>query len=128
MRARQALLLWGPVAAYAAFIFWLSSAPRKIPGIEIFPWLDKPVHAVEYGPLGWFLSRAFRRSLPTPSWGAIQGFAFLGAIAVGSADEFLQRFVDERISSLWDLAADSAGSALGQRFYRLFRSRVPNTP
>ena len=112
------------MAAYVAFIFWLSSAPRPIPGIQRFPWLDKLCHTVEYAPLGSLLSRAFRRSFSFARWGLVQTLAFVAAVAVGSADEFYQRFIPPRFSSIWDTLWDGVGASLGQWFYQ---RRSPRT-
>ncbi|MBI3615413.1 MAG: VanZ family protein [Candidatus Omnitrophica bacterium] len=122
---RKWLFLWAPVAAYIAFIFWLSSAPRPIPGIRQFPWLDKPLHTLEYAPLGALLSRALRHSLPSKGWRIVQALALIGAVFVGSADEFYQRFVPLRFSSIWDTVADCAGALFGQAFYQRRSQRTP---
>ena len=116
---KEKLNLWGPVLLYTGFIFWLSSAPRYIPGVERWPWLDKVCHTVEYAPLGSLLSRAFHRTLRQGTWKRIQCLSFIVALAVGSADEFYQRFVDTRVSSIWDTLWDCVGAAIGQRLYRV---------
>lgn len=120
---RQLLGVWVPVLLYVAFILWLSSAPRPIPGIRYFPWMDKVVHVVEYGPLGGLLARAWRRSSPSWPWRWVQGFGFLGAALVGFIDERLQASVPGRISSPWDLVMDLLGAGLGQQWYQRRHTR-----
>ena len=58
-RSARAIALWAPVLAYTGLIFWLSSAPRPIPGALRFPWIDKPIHMTEYALLGILSIRAF---------------------------------------------------------------------
>lgn len=125
MRSRRVLSLWLPVAAYVGFIFWLSSAPRPLPGIRLFPWLDKGYHLVEYTPLGALLTRAIRWTFLRMRWPAMGALALALAAVVGASDEFYQSFVDERVSSPWDALWDAGGAALG---YALYRSRVAKTP
>ena len=116
--------LWGPVAVYVAFIFWLSSAPRQIPGIQRFPWLDKPCHFLEYAPLGSLLVRAISRSWVGLGGKRVHAWATVGAILVGSLDEIYQKFIPLRISSPWDALTDVIGAAAGQYLYRK-RAKTP---
>jgi VanZ family protein len=112
------LWLWAPVAAYTAFIFWLSSAARPAPPLFTWPGGDKLLHMMEYAPLGSLLLRAFKRSLPRKKasvFPVIAGFLF--ARGVAAADEFYQGFISQRFSSAWDAAADGTGAALGQWVY-----------
>ncbi|MCM8795061.1 MAG: VanZ family protein [Candidatus Omnitrophica bacterium] len=116
---------WGPVFLYAGFIFWLSSASRPIPGIQIFPWLDKPLHMIEYLPLGFFILRALAGSIGGVSLSRLHWLAILGALAVAVSDEVYQRFTPMRFSSPIDVGADVVGAAAGQvicwfngRFYQ----------
>lgn len=104
---------------YVGFIFWISSRPRPVPGIELFPWIDKPYHLLEYTPLGSLWVRAIKRTFPWSPWRWIHPLSFLGCLAVGSLDEFYQSFIPEKDPSRWDVVWDVVGSALGQRFYQL---------
>ena len=124
MKIRQRLSLWFPVAAYIAFIFWLSSAPRPIPRFLQWPHSDKLVHLSEYAPLGSLLLRAFSRSFASPRrrwWPAV----FLAGLVVGVLDEFYQSFVPTRNSSLWDVSADVIGVTIGQILYNWKSARTP---
>lgn len=124
MTRKRLLSLWLPVALYTAFIFWLSSAYRPIPGIEIFPQMDKACHVAEYLPLGILLLRAVRNSLPL-RWPAALAGAFLAALMIGAADEFYQLFVPMKEMSGLDLSADAGGAALGQWIYGWRTARTP---
>lgn len=111
----ERLRYWGPVCAYAALIFYLSSLPHPEERLPSFVGLfsDKVLHAVEYAVLGGLVYRAFR-------WGtngALQAWA--GALALlatslyGLSDELHQAFVPNRDASGWDWLADSVGAMLG---------------
>ena len=123
---RKWLWFWVPVILYIGFIFWLSSAPRSIPGIKQFPWLDKVFHFAEYAPLGTLLIRAFRRSFTQMPRGQAQLFSFLQALWIGILDEWLQRRIPLRVSSPWDTFWDCVGAVAGQQLYR--RRKLANTP
>ncbi len=114
------VFLWGPVALYIGFILWLSSAPRPIPGIQRFPWLDKPCHFFEYAPLGSLLVRAISRTWTGLKANRLHAWAALAALLVGTVDEIYQGFIPLRISSPWDTLADLVGAVAGQFLYRKF--------
>ena len=94
---------WGPVVAYMAAIFVMSS----IPGTQVpMPGLwrhDKVMHALAFAGLAVLVFRATRHA-PV----AI-GFA----TAYGALDELHQRYTPHRSSDPADLAADFAGACLG---------------
>jgi VanZ family protein len=96
--------LWGPVVAWAAVIFGLSSIPSLSTGLggwdEV---LRKGAHMAEYAVLGALLLRAIGRELP----------AFAVGIAYAATDEVHQHFVRGRHSSPFDVAFDACGLALG---------------
>ena len=117
MSFKQKLWLWGPVAFYAAFIFWLSSAPRPIPGIQYFPWIDKVFHLLEYAPLGILLVRAVSQSHRKKISRKMYLGVFIAAVIIGGLDEFYQRFTPMRVSSLSDAFADAVGAFIGQFLY-----------
>lgn len=79
----------------------------------------------EFAPFGMFLLRAFRGSRPSAAWRTLYLAAFLGSVMVGSIDEFIQRFVTTRMSSVWDVAADVTGASLGQWIYRACLPKGP---
>lgn len=103
------LSLWGPVIAYMAIIFALSSRtvlPSPL-GLN-----DKVIHFGFYGGLAVLALRA-------TAGGQLAGLslrAMLAAWAIaafyGATDEFHQSFVPGRSADVWDLAADAAGAAL----------------
>jgi VanZ family protein len=98
------LKLWGPVIAWAAVIFGLSSIPSLSSGLGVWDEvLRKGAHITEYAVLGALLFRALGRELPS----------LLIGIAYAATDELHQHFVRGRHSSPFDVAFDACGLALG---------------
>lgn len=107
--------------AYMAIIFALSHQSRPPVPEVLLRLSDKVLHAAEYLPLGLLLLGALGRKSAAAAflaWGA--------ATLFGATDEFHQSFVPGRDASVWDLAADAAGAALGicaLTAWRRWRSR-----
>jgi VanZ family protein len=116
------VMLWAPVVAYMALIFWISSIAHPItlpegPG-------DKGAHALLYAGLGVLVVRAlaggWRR--PLTLMGALA--AVLICTAYGITDEFHQRFVPPREADVLDVAADAAGAIAAVMLMRLVARRA----
>ena len=110
MRARGRLFLWGPVVAYLAFIFALSSVahPPRLPS-----GFDKELHAVLYAGLGLLLARALSGGLAhNVTLGVVVSTTVL-AMLYGISDEIHQIFVPPRQVEVLDVVADTIGGALG---------------
>lgn len=108
------LRLWGPVCAYAALIFYMSSQSHpedQVPFVAHFS--DKVLHAVEYAVLGALCYRALHAS-HREGW---RRQAMLSAIVLtslyGISDEVHQAFVPFRDSNWLDWVADTIGGAIG---------------
>lgn len=114
------LRLWGPVVAWAAAIFAVSSMTFGGGGPGIPDWLS---HAGVYAVLGVLLSRALVGGFPRPLSLAGALLVFLIGTLYGVSDEFHQRFVPTRHSSAADVAKDAVGTALGALAYRLAAAR-----
>lgn len=101
------LSVWLPVAIYVALIFTLSSIPNLSPPGHV-PNSDKVAHFLEYGTLGWLLSRAWHRT-----WGRRAVAVVIGVVCVGgltaAADELYQGTVAGRQQSLADWLTDLTG-------------------
>ena len=100
--------LWGPVVAYMAAIFYVSSlhqAPLP-PGLP-----DKPAHAFGYTGLGFLIGRALAGGIP-PRIG-LRGVCvgLVLAVAYAFSDEYHQSFVSGREADIADVYADAVGSA-----------------
>jgi hypothetical protein len=103
---------WGPVLAWAALIFTLSSIPGL--GTGLGGWdvvLRKLAHAAEYAVLGLLLVRAIGNA-----WLAVA----LG-IAYAASDELHQHLVPGREGAVLDVLIDSVGVLAGVLAWRRVR-------
>ena len=102
--------LWGPVVAYMAVIFALSSMTRlaELPG----GMTDKWAHFLEYAGLAALTVRA----LAGGRWAEVRGPAVVGtlliAVTYAFSDEVHQLLVPGRHFDLWDVAADATGACV----------------
>lgn len=135
--SRLARWLWalGPVILYAGAIVFVSSQSKlPEPGLlaalmklfaksPLSAWIgfDKIEHFLEYSLLGFLVARALQivgaakgRALRLVLLTAVLGAAF------GATDELHQYFVPNRDSSIFDLFADTLGSATGATAWVLF--------
>lgn len=109
------LRYWGPVCAYAALIFFLSSQSHPEDNLPafLFDFSDKVVHGIEYAVLGMLCYRALRGG-SVVSWRQhVIPMAILLASLYGASDEIHQSFVPFRDSSWLDWVADTIGAAIG---------------
>ena len=98
---------WGPVLAYFILIFIVSSRP-----VHVGAGVDKLLHLVEYGVMGFFTARAVLLTWDLPRiWGLVLGAAL--AATLGALDEIHQYYVPGRHASVYDGMADLAGALLG---------------
>ncbi|MEN8148227.1 MAG: VanZ family protein [Planctomycetota bacterium] len=104
------------VVAYAALIFGGSSreAPEAITDLEIPDFL---LHMVEYGGLGFLLSRWLRLWTGRTDLRTLVLIPAVLGTLYGITDEIHQGFVPERDGSPMDVAADALGAALGAAAY-----------
>ena len=101
---QAAVWRWGPVVAWAALIFVLSSIPDL--GTGLGGWdlaLRKLAHTTEFAILGALLVRALDR----PGWAVALGVAY------AVSDELHQSFVPGREGSPVDVAFDLVGVVIG---------------
>lgn len=96
---------------WAAIIFFLSSQP----GTDIpppFPHMDKVLHALAFGVLGFLVLGGMR---PGPRGHSRTQLVFAIAIAgvYGLLDEVHQRYVPGRMPDVLDALADLVGAVLG---------------
>ncbi len=112
----QRVRLWGPVVAYMALIFILSSQPA-LPGSSLTP--DWTQHGLAFGGLALIALRATSGG----RWSGVTARAVLAAwlitAAYGVADEWHQSFVPSRMADPRDVVADATGAAvaLGGAFW-----------
>jgi hypothetical protein len=107
---RERLAAWGPAAAWASFLFFLSSRPSL--GVDLSGGLDKVAHFSAYLVLGFFLAHAAKR----------RDHPLLLAVALGmlygALDEFHQSFVPGRTPAFADWIADVLGTVAGVLLFR----------
>ncbi len=113
---------WLPVVLYALLILYLSSLPIKIRQIP-FRNYDKVFHMMEYGLFALLWYRAIRVTGVRVSFMGPGVLTFLVCALFGVLDEIYQIFTPYRISDLYDVAADSAGSLFGV-IAAVFRDRM----
>lgn len=112
------LLAWGPVVAWMAVIFALSSRAR-VPGVD---WLaDLLTHGVGYLVLCFLVTRALSLGWRL-DWSGVP-LAVTLATLYGVSDEFHQAFVPGRRSDPWDVGKDALGAVLGALAYRWIAGR-----
>jgi VanZ family protein len=139
-----ALARWGPVAAWAALIFFAStswfSGPHTeqvirpflvwlFPGAsahridEIHAAIRKLAHFTEYAIFGWLIARALRDARGWQLHHALMAVVLAGTYAV--SDELHQVFVPGRTAAVGDVLIDTLGAATAQVLiaFRSFRRR-----
>jgi VanZ family protein len=108
-RPHYGFVLWAPVVAFMAIIFYVSSlhqAPLP-PGMS-----DKAGHSLGYIGLGLLMTRAVAGGFPRRVTWRQAVIAIALTTAYGATDEFHQRFVAGRSAELADLYADAAGACI----------------
>lgn len=103
------IALWTPVLAYMAFIFALSSISQTP---EMPSGTDKLAHTLLYAGLGALLARALAGGAGRVTIGTVVASVCIGAL-YGISDEFHQYLNPPRHVELFDVVADTIGSALG---------------
>ncbi len=104
---------WFPVAAYMAFIFFLSSSPQF--PFEAPAWMfyaDKLAHFILYGVLGFLFLRALTRGNYSTLTLSVLGLSVLLTSLYGITDEYHQSFVPGRNPDVQDWMADTLGAML----------------
>lgn len=107
------LAAWGPAAAWAAFLFFMSS--RSTLPVGLGSGLDKVAHFGAYFVLGFLLAHATTRLQRAPQVAIMLGLVY------GFLDEFHQSFVPGRDASVGDWVADALGTVLGVLLFLFVR-------
>jgi VanZ family protein len=98
---------------YITLIFSLSSIPKPPIPAKI-PHIDKVLHIFEYFFYGLILGRGIRNSFKfAASAPACLVAVVLGAMT-GAGDEYFQRSIPGRVSSVYDFTADVVGLVIAQ--------------
>ena len=121
---RHAFFYGGPVLAYAALIFFLSSLSSFPEAVPSFFGFDKIAHFMEY----YFLGCLLCRWLSSTDRYRKRRCALLMTILIGTGyalgDEWHQSFVPGRDASLWDALFDAAGVGTGAATYPLILQSI----
>ncbi|HSA58097.1 MAG TPA: VanZ family protein [bacterium] len=112
---------WLAVAAYAGFLFYLSSLHHV--SLPRFPFSDKFVHAFFYAGFGSVFVWAFDPLARGWAPARVLLTAGLAAFLYGVTDEFHQRFVRGRSPEAADLIFDALGGLLGGGLYLALRRK-----
>jgi VanZ family protein len=111
---------WGPAAAWAAVLFFVSS--RNTLPVDLSSGLDKVAHFGAYLVMGFLASFAVAY-LRLPVWIAVAaGWAY------GIVDELHQSFVPGRYPSVADWIADASGTIAGIVAYLLISRALAAVP
>ena len=106
----RAVVLWGPVVAWMALLFKLSSGP--IPDeVSVIP--DWITHGGGYLVLAVLACRALAGGILRPVTARVAFLAVVLSVAYGVTDEFLQSVVPGRQPDPWDILKDLGGAAVG---------------
>jgi VanZ family protein len=111
-------LLWLPVLAWMALIFYLSSIPnlKTSPDPQIDRILRKVAHFLFYS-IGFFtLFRAINFRQPKPNY----WLPFVLAVLYSISDEYHQTFVPTRHGAPTDVLIDSGGAFFGSLLTGIF--------
>ncbi len=101
-----------PAILYAALIFAVSSIPQlRVPSFKLEN-IDKLIHFVEYSIFAYLIFRSFSKIQLLTRGHLAPLIAILFVSLYAASDEYHQRFVAGRDSSVSDLAADVLGAVL----------------
>ena len=103
------LLLWGPVVAWMAAIFFVSGQSQPQVPADL---VNTTGHVIAYAVLGLLVVRALAGRLPARITGRMASLAVAISVAYGISDEVHQMFVPGRTPDVMDVVADGAGALL----------------
>lgn len=109
MKMRFFLKYWFPLVAWGGVIFYLSHLPGdSLPAVGI-PHFDKLAHALEFGIFAVLLFRSFKATFPKKRGAVSAALTVVVSVLFAVSDECHQLFVSGRVTSPYDLVADSFG-------------------
>ena len=102
--------MWGPVVAWMAFVFAVSSRASWGQVSQIPDWMT---HGAGYAVLAVLACRALAGGLGQPVAVRVAVLAVVIATLYGVTDGLHQSFIPGRTADPWDLLKDMAGAAAG---------------
>lgn len=101
-------------------LWWLSSAPREIPGTQDIANFDKLCHfGYFFGGAGLFAALLYRLRPARPDWSTILALCMVAGMIVGRLDEWHQTHVPNRSGDdINDFLADMTGTLCGALVFR----------
>lgn len=108
--ALRALWIWGPLVAYCALIFYLSSL-SQVPWASNYP--DYLEHSLEYLGLSILTARALNGGLRSTFSTRALALAFVLCVGYAILDEIHQKFVPNRLADVRDVLSDAVGAGVG---------------
>ncbi|MBU9888543.1 MAG: VanZ family protein [Candidatus Omnitrophica bacterium] len=122
------LSYWVPVFFWMGSIFLLSSMPGgRMPQVPI-PGIDKVGHLLEYGVLGFLLTRALLFSWPRGRGWKLSLATATVALLFGISDEWHQTFVPGRSGEWGEALFDTVFALAGAFLYRKSCKRSDAVP
>lgn len=109
-RGRDVFRLWGPVLAWMAFLFVVSSRASWGPVSDAPDWMT---HAFGYAVLAVLACRALAGGLGPPVSVRVAVLAVVISTLYGVSDELHQSLVPGRLPDAADVLKDLAGAAAG---------------
>ena len=114
---------WAPSAVWGMVILIATSIPGSaIPEGPSIPGIDKVVHGLLYGVLGWVVGRALTEGRGRRAW-QVWGRAVVVMTGLAAADEWHQQWIPGRGADALDWVADVAGVTLGASLSRAAQVR-----
>jgi VanZ family protein len=121
---RHTFFYGGPVLAYAALIFFLSSLSSFPETVPSFFGFDMIAHFFEYYFFGCLLCRWFSSTDRYRKRRCVLLMTILIGTGYALGDEWHQSFVPGRDASLWDALFDAAGVGTGAATYPLILQSI----
>ncbi|MFD0892041.1 VanZ family protein [Luteolibacter ambystomatis] len=107
-------------------LWWLSSAPREIPGTRDITNFDKACHfGYFFGGAGLFAAFLYRLRPAKPDWSTLLALCMVAGMVVGRMDEWHQTHVPNRSGDdINDFLADMTGTLCGVLVFRRMHRMV----
>ena len=105
--------------AWIPFVDWTMDKMREL-AYFWNPYIRKAAHFTEFAALGISSFLTVKLFMETKRSERIAQIAFAYCITIACLDEFLQRFIEGRHGSIWDVLLDGSGSIAGILLFFVF--------